>query len=1278
MKKTFIILIVSLLFSGSGSAQFLGSTFSENFSFKETGLQAQNWSAAQDNRGIMYFGNTGGILEYDGVNWRQIYIENNYPVRVVCSDSKGRIYAGGPGTFGYLAPDEKGKLKYFSISSRLDSSVANLPNTWSIVSIKDEIYFQANNGIYKFAPYANPDSIFDVSDENLKKIQVFDPKEKITAMFACNNTCYFAAEGINKIENAQLVLLPYTEEKIKGKNVFSIIPYAHNKIIIALRTELLIYNLDAKKSEDAYTEFKTEADNFFMENRIYCAINLPDDKIAIGTTKDGLVIIDKTGKIHDKFSSDNVLNDNSIWDIFYKDNILWHALNIGISKVEIESPFRFWNKKNNIDGVVLKIIEYKNTLYLSTFGGIPYYELDSTNNISQNIQFNKVLNISQATWDFEIFSPPNNPEEKILLSASTSALYEIKNNEARIIEAGTNYVITTSKINPNIVFTGSTASISILERNNDSWNIQKINDLKGLTVSIEEDIHGNIWLGTYINGVYLIKKNDKNNFDFSSPDNYEIIHYDTLSNLPSLQPTRVYQINNELYFATYQGLYQFNEKEQKFYSSSYFGPIFGERGNNISDLLFEKNGDIWADGLNILKLQKDGTYFLDSIFSKRLPNMSISSMYQLNNNIILIGSAEGLFSYNKKADKRNFTDFNSYIRKVTINEDSVIFFGTNYSIQNDSIRIVTNEQPEQLIPTLKYEHNSFIIDYAAGFYEASEKIYYSYQLVGYEDKWSEWTQKTEKEYTNLHEGNYTFQIRAKNVYGTISTIATYKLKILPPYYRTWWAYSGYIILLILLILLIVKLALRRVVKAKIRLEGIVKERTAEIFQQKEEIQAQANNLEEANIELHQQKEEIQSQAEELIVTNQELEKLSIVASETDNAVLIFDENYDLEWTNESFTKIYGYTYEEFTEAKNINLLENSSVTDIKSILAQCISEKSSITYEAENSKKTGEGIWVQTTLTPIFEYDKLTKIIAIESDITEIKEANIEISLQHKFITSSIRYAKTIQQAILPIQEVINENLNNFIIYRPKDVVSGDFYWFTVVKDIPLLKKVEYLKFIAVVDCTGHGVPGAFMSMIANTLLNEIINKDQIYSPKDILTKLNLEIKQSLQQDITENHDGMDLCLCRIEEKQHKDTTLKNSNQTHSTLKNSNQIHYKITFSGAKRPLFYYKLQEKELVRQKGDRKSIGGIMQKYNKIVFTNKEIILQQNDLIYLTTDGYIDQNNKKRKRFGTKKFENILNKIANMELSEQKQILETELDNWQRNEKQRDDITVVGIKL
>ena len=414
----------------------------------------------------------------------------------------------------------------------------------------------------------------------------------------------------------------------------------------------------------------------------------------------------------------------------------------------------------------------------------------------------------------------------------------------------------------------------------------------------------------------------------------------------------------------------------------------------------------------------------------------------------------------------------------------------------------------------------------------------------------------------------------------------------------------------------------------------------------------------------------------------------------------------MQWTNEAFAKIYGYSFDEFIQNSEVNLIKNSTVPEIEEIINNCITEHKSVTYEAENKTKSGEKLWVQTTLTPIFNHANLTKIIAIESDITEIKKANtqlqkanIEISAQNKFIKSSINYAKTIQQAILPIQQIIDENLNNFIIYRPKDVVSGDFYWFTKIKNeknekseklrvkseefkkskklntdgvlnsslLTLNSSLLTLHFIAAVDCTGHGVPGAFMSMIANTLLNEIVNKEQIYSPKDILSKLNSEIRKSLKQDITANRDGMDLCLCRIEKKHHM-----SSNPTHSHL-----THYKITFAGAKRSLFYYKSQEKELKRIRGSRKSIGGHIQN-KKSKFINQEIISQKNDIIYLTTDGFVDQNNKERKRFGTKHFENILNQIATKPLHEQKQILETELNNWQGNEKQRDDITVVGIKL
>ncbi len=159
--------------------------------------------------------------------------------------------------------------------------------------------------------------------------------------------------------------------------------------------------------------------------------------------------------------------------------------------------------------------------------------------------------------------------------------------------------------------------------------------------------------------------------------------------------------------------------------------------------------------------------------------------------------------------------------------------------------------------------------------------------------------------------------------------------------------------------------------------------------------------------------------------------------------------------------------------------------------------------------------------------------------------------------------------------------------------------------------------------------------------------------------KLHKGIIYALKQEKTENSDGMDVCLCKLEKQKDNNT--------------------KITFSGAKRPLYYFEKSKNKLTRLKGDRKTIGGKKVGRNTISkFTNTKIILQKNDLIYLTTDGYIDQNNKERKRFGSKKLEKLLNNIANKTLVEQKQILEIELDNWQGTESQRDDITVIGIKL
>ena len=199
---------------------------------------------------------------------------------------------------------------------------------------------------------------------------------------------------------------------------------------------------------------------------------------------------------------------------------------------------------------------------------------------------------------------------------------------------------------------------------------------------------------------------------------------------------------------------------------------------------------------------------------------------------------------------------------------------------------------------------------------------------------------------------------------------------------------------------------------------------------------------------------------------------------------------------------------------------------------------------------------------------------------------------------------------------------------------------------------------MAVVDCTGHGVPGAFMSLIGNRILNEIVNEKKIYNPAQILEFLNVGVQVALKQDETDNNDGMDVCLCRIE--------YKNGNNT------------EICFAGAKSPLYYYNKKNNKIERIAGSRKSIGGIRSKRSKVFYETKTVNLKKEDIIYLISDGYIDQNAPDRQKLGSNRFTEILNNIKDKDLNNQKEILENELKTHMQKEEQRDDITIVGIKI
>jgi serine phosphatase RsbU (regulator of sigma subunit) len=282
----------------------------------------------------------------------------------------------------------------------------------------------------------------------------------------------------------------------------------------------------------------------------------------------------------------------------------------------------------------------------------------------------------------------------------------------------------------------------------------------------------------------------------------------------------------------------------------------------------------------------------------------------------------------------------------------------------------------------------------------------------------------------------------------------------------------------------------------------------------------------------------------------------------------------------------------------------------------------------------------------------LASYVAIALDnakaYTEIARTKEELALQNTKVMDSIRYGETIQQAMLPSERELRSHFTDyFIIFKPKDVVSGDFYWFSKVKG-------SDKKFIAVVDCTGHGVPGAFMSMIGMSLLHEAINQQDMYSPAAVLDYIHHEIRNALKQDESTNRDGMDICLCKI---------------------SSKETSHHITFSGAKRPLFY--TEKGELKELKGTRKNIGG-KSKEKEEHFLEESIVLEGGEMLYLSSDGLADQSNPNRDKFSLVTVKDLLQKNAEKGGYEQKTVILQALKNHQKDAEQRDDITLIGVRL
>lgn len=379
----------------------------------------------------------------------------------------------------------------------------------------------------------------------------------------------------------------------------------------------------------------------------------------------------------------------------------------------------------------------------------------------------------------------------------------------------------------------------------------------------------------------------------------------------------------------------------------------------------------------------------------------------------------------------------------------------------------------------------------------------------------------------------------------------------------------------------------------------------------------------------------------------------LVLDKLNTLVIIVNNKGDVEYISNTSKAILGYEPQQLlgdnwwiTPRRSLD--EGYAVKD--KILSIMLHDSYQIEQGFEHALKTSQGLIKWFKWSSAITGDD--KVIGIGIDITEKKKAeqktleiNRTLREKNKEITDSISYAKNIQQAILQSDSFLKTKFKDgFVLYLPKDIVSGDYYFF--------YENVEN-KYVAAIDCTGHGVPGALMSVIANSLLKEVFYNKNLTSPEEILYALDELLFESLNKNNQDEirYDGMDISLCSINKKTNV-----------------------LNFAGAMRPLFL--VRENELTEIKGSKYPLGYYFEKKQ---FSLNTIQLKDNDQLYLTTDGYADQfGGNKNKKLNRKAFKELLISLNAMSGDEQNSFLDYSLRNWKQDEEQTDDILVIGITI
>jgi signal transduction histidine kinase/DNA-binding response OmpR family regulator len=809
----FMLLLPGMILGGLPNDYEGNSTckYLKNYSPEDYLLQPQNWCIIQDQRGIIYAANQGGLLEFDGIAWKEIVINNSAAYSLAIDDS-GTIYVGGRDEIGFLAPDSKETLTYRSLVSHLDNNRKSFGPVWKIHATKEGIYYCTLKFLFRWS-------------RDSQKIKVWEPGSDFSGFFTCNGKLYLCLQkvGLMQMINDSPVLLP-GGEIFAHDNICMMVPYDEQRLLLGTRSKGF-YLYDGA----AFTPFAAEADAYLEEKQLYFAVRLSDGNFALATRSGGLVIMDAKGKLKEIVDKSSGLQDNSVWHAFedFQGN-LWLALNKGITKIEYASPFSIYDEKcANLPGIVISVARHgpQQELYAGTTNGLF--------SLTPGRKFRPVPGMSDICWSLLSIGDS-------LLAATKQGIFRIKNNiPARIIDKPS-YVLSRSRQNTNRIWAGTREGLISLgfgEKTGRWTEEYKYENINREIRTIEEDPHGNLWLGTLTQGVlnvrFPVPAGAPGAGAGKTAANPVAIHYGPAQGLPKGE-THVFSAAGHIMFATEKGLYRFDKKKNRFIPDPVFGKEFADGSRSVFRIAEDHHKNTWFHSRqeNFQAVpQADGTYKINKKIFRRIIRTQVNAIYpDPAGQFTWFATHKGLIRYDPSIKKNSDLAFQTLIRKVRTTK--TLIFGGSKSRED--------KKAGARFPLIDYEDRNLWFEFAAPFFGAESEIMYQCMLEGYDKDRTAWSGETKKEYTNLDSGLYTFRVRAQNVYGTIGREDSFRFKIVTPWFKTWWAFSIYAAAVFFIMFFIVKWRSRKLVREKQRLEQIILERTKEIKQQSEKLEEMAN------------------------------------------------------------------------------------------------------------------------------------------------------------------------------------------------------------------------------------------------------------------------------------------------------------------------------------------------------------------------------------------------------------------------------------------------------